>query len=90
VTASASLKSPTLRWARRQPDTRAGLLGGDPPAAPIGRWRGGRVELISDCQAFRGTLAAKVFGLPGRCPARLEEAAGDCGFSRSRSSLRDA
>jgi transposase len=26
----------------------------------IGRWRGGRVELTADCQAFRGTLAAKV------------------------------
>jgi transposase len=26
----------------------------------IGRWRAGRVELTGDCQAFRGTLAAKV------------------------------
>jgi transposase len=26
----------------------------------IGRWRGGRVELTADCQAFRGTLGAKV------------------------------
>lgn len=26
----------------------------------IGRWRGGKVELTGDCQAFRGTLAAKV------------------------------
>jgi transposase len=26
----------------------------------IGRWRGGRVELTPACQAFRGTLAAKV------------------------------
>jgi transposase len=26
----------------------------------IGRWRGGRVELTEQCQAFRGTLAAKV------------------------------
>jgi transposase len=26
----------------------------------IGRWRGGRVELTEDCQAFRGTLATKV------------------------------
>jgi transposase len=26
----------------------------------IGRWRGGRVELTEGCQAFRGTLAAKV------------------------------
>jgi transposase len=26
----------------------------------IGRWRSGRVELTSECQAFRGTLAAKV------------------------------
>ncbi|MGH3986160.1 MAG: IS21 family transposase [Actinomycetes bacterium] len=26
----------------------------------IGRWRGGRVELTRECQAFRGTLGAKV------------------------------
>ena len=26
----------------------------------IGRWRGGRPELTAECQAFRGTLAAKV------------------------------
>ncbi len=26
----------------------------------VGRWRGGRVELTADCQAFRGTLATKV------------------------------
>jgi transposase len=26
----------------------------------IGRWRGGRSELTADCQAFRGTLGAKV------------------------------
>ena len=26
----------------------------------IGRWRGGRGELTTDCQAFRGTLGAKV------------------------------
>jgi transposase len=26
----------------------------------IGRWRGGKVELTGECQAFRGTLAAKV------------------------------
>jgi transposase len=26
----------------------------------IGRWRGGRVELTAECQAFRGTLATKV------------------------------
>lgn len=26
----------------------------------IGRWRGGRVELTQECQAFRGVLAAKV------------------------------
>ena len=26
----------------------------------IGRWRGGRTELTGQCQAFRGTLAAKV------------------------------
>jgi transposase len=28
--------------------------------AAIGRWRGGRVELTAECQAFRGTLGAKV------------------------------
>jgi hypothetical protein len=28
----------------------------------IGRWRGGRVELTGECQAFRGTLGAKVVG----------------------------
>ena len=26
----------------------------------IGRWRGGKVELTGECQAFRGTLGAKV------------------------------
>jgi transposase len=26
----------------------------------IGRWRAGRVELTGECQAFRGTLSAKV------------------------------
>ena len=26
----------------------------------VGRWRGGRTELTAECQAFRGTLAAKV------------------------------
>jgi transposase len=26
----------------------------------IGRWRGGKVELTRECQAFRGTLASKV------------------------------
>jgi transposase len=26
----------------------------------VGRWRAGRVELTAECQAFRGTLAAKV------------------------------
>ncbi len=26
----------------------------------IGRWRGGKVELTAECQAFRGTLAVKV------------------------------
>ena len=29
----------------------------------IGRWRGGRVELTAECQAFRGTLATKVIVL---------------------------
>jgi transposase len=29
----------------------------------IGRWRGGKVELTADCQAFRGVLGAKVLVL---------------------------
>jgi transposase len=32
----------------------------------IGRWRSGKTELTTDCQAFRGTLGAKVIVLrPG-------------------------
>ncbi|MGB9183537.1 MAG: IS21 family transposase, partial [Solirubrobacteraceae bacterium] len=31
----------------------------------IGRWRGGRSELTTDCQGFRGTLGAKVICRPG-------------------------
>jgi transposase len=48
----------------------------------IGRWRAGRVELTVECQAFRGTLAAKVLvckpadpeakGLIERCHDYLE------------------
>src|ERR1700687_2158600 len=48
----------------------------------IGRWRGGRVELTGECQAFRGTLGAKVLvckpgdpeakGLIERCHDYLE------------------
>jgi transposase len=48
----------------------------------IGRWRGGKVELTRDCQAFRGTLGAKVIvckpgdpeakGLIERCHDYLE------------------
>jgi transposase len=34
----------------------------------IGRWRAGRVELTSECQAFRGTLGAKVIVLKPRQP----------------------
>ena len=34
----------------------------------IGRWRGGRVELTAECQAFRGTLASKVLVLRPREP----------------------
>jgi len=34
----------------------------------IGRWRGGRVELTAECQAFCGTLAAKVLVLKPREP----------------------
>jgi hypothetical protein len=29
----------------------------------VGRWRAGKVELTAECQAFRGTLAAKVLVL---------------------------
>jgi len=48
----------------------------------IGRWRGGKVELTGECQAFRGTLGAKVLvckpgdpeakGLIERCHDYLE------------------
>ena len=48
----------------------------------IGRWRAGRVELTAECQAFRGTLGAKVLvckpadpeakGLVERCHDYLE------------------
>ncbi|RAV14658.1 IS21 family transposase [Mycolicibacterium sp. GF69] len=48
----------------------------------IGRWRGGRVELTKECQAFRGVLASKVIvcrpadpeakGLIERCHGYLE------------------
>jgi transposase len=34
----------------------------------IGRWRAGRVELTRECQAFRGTLGAKVLVLKPREP----------------------
>ena len=34
----------------------------------IGRWRGGKTELTTECQAFRGTLAAKVIVLRPRQP----------------------
>jgi transposase len=34
----------------------------------IGRWRAGRVELTPECQAFRGTLGAKVVVLKPREP----------------------
>lgn len=43
-----------------------GALGAVPRAlvwdgeGAIGRWRGGKAELTAECQAFRGTLAAKV------------------------------
>jgi transposase len=50
--------------------------------AAIGRWRGGRVELTEQCQAFRGTLGTKVIvckpadpeakGLIERCHDYLE------------------
>ena len=48
----------------------------------IGRWRAGKVELTEQCQAFRGTLGAKVLvckaadpeakGLIERCHDHLE------------------
>jgi transposase len=34
----------------------------------VGRWRAGRVELTTECQAFRGTLGAKVLVLKPREP----------------------
>ena len=34
----------------------------------VGRWRSGRVELTGECQAFRGTLGAKVIVLKPREP----------------------
>jgi len=34
----------------------------------IGRWRGRRAELTAECQAFRGTLAARVIICPPRDP----------------------
>ena len=34
----------------------------------VGRWRGRRSELTAECQAFRGTLAAKVVICPPRDP----------------------
>lgn len=40
---------------------------GDGEAA-VGRWRGGRVELTEACQAFRGTLGAKVIVCRPRDP----------------------
>jgi transposase len=64
--------SAVLIPSRRSEDLFAGwwqliaALGGVPRAlvwdgeGAIGRWRSGRVELTGECQAFRGTLAAKV------------------------------
>ena len=45
----------------------------------IGRWRGRRCELTTECQAFRGTLAAKVLVVPldNRRPKGLIERAHD-------------
>jgi hypothetical protein len=34
----------------------------------IGRWRGGKAELTTECQAFRGTVGAKVVVLRPREP----------------------
>ena len=43
----------------------------------IGRWRGGRVELTGECQAFRGVLGTKVIVLkPARAGAQGHHRAG--------------
>jgi hypothetical protein len=40
----------------------------------IGKWRGGHSVLTRDCQAFRGTLGAKVLmALPSLCTVASEE-----------------
>jgi transposase len=72
VTGYARWLSAVLIPSRRAEDLFAGwwqligALGGVPRVlvwdgeGAIGRWRGGRSELTSECQAFRGTLGAKV------------------------------
>jgi transposase len=40
----------------------------------IGRWRGGRVELSGECQAFRGTLGAKVIVCDPEAKGLIERA----------------
>ena len=50
----------------------------------IGRWRGGRSELTTECQAFRGTLAAKVLVCRPADPRQ-----GAVGADRHRCGWRD-
>ncbi len=80
VTGYARWASAVLVPSRRAEDLFAGwwqliaVLGAVPRAlvwdgeGAIGRWRGRRSELIADCQAFRGTLAARVIICPPRDP----------------------
>ena len=80
VTGYARWASAVLVPSRRAEDLFAGWwqliagLGAVPRAlvwdgeGAIGRWRGRRSELTADCQAFRGTLAAKVIICPPRDP----------------------
>ena len=62
----------------------------------IGRWRAGQAELTADCQAFRGTLGAKVIVCkparpggqgPGRAGPRLPGDARSCPAARSPARL---
>ena len=80
VTGYARWASAVLVPSRRAEDLFAGWwqliagLGAVPRAlvwdgeGAIGRWRGRRAELTAECQAFRGTLAAKVVICPPRDP----------------------
>jgi transposase len=94
ITGYSRWLSAVLIPSRRSEDLFAGwwqlisALGGVPRVlvwdgeGAIGRWRAGKVELTAECQAFRGTLAAKVLvckpadpeakGLIERCHDYLE------------------